>query len=133
MVAPSDTQLDASDTRMPAQSSFDCIMQIQSSPLAHRMVLYHKDPEVRYRLYPAGGGEEFSELEKVPEIHPTDELVLLRNLSVTPLEFKRWLDSSFFKHSITRAFFLNNQMATSKEVSKKTKRKTFTVFTTAFI
>ena len=117
MVAPSDAQLDASDAGM-ASSPFDCIIQIQTSSLAYRMVLYHQDPELRERMYSGGSAEEACEIEKFPEIHPADELLLLRNLKVTPLQFKTWLDTSCVRHSLTRAFFLAQEMATSKEVRK---------------
>lgn len=119
MVATIEAQLPngTSDAQMASNGFGDCIFQVQTPLLAHRIVLYHKDDEVRYRLFPKGGAAQVIHLQKFKEIHTSgNELVLFKKLAVPQIEFKRWLDSSFIRFSITRAFFLDGLEATSKEV-----------------
>ena len=100
---------------------FDAVLQSPTFSLIHRLKLYHQDPAIRSILYLNGGAEEFEDIPK--EIQGTDELLLLKNLTVTPLEFKQWVDSTYVKYAVTRVFFLpKDQFATNKEVRKQAKR-----------
>ena len=119
MVATVEAQLPVgtSDSQMAASGFGDCILQIQSHLLAHRVVLYHQDHEIRYRLFPKGGAEQVIHLPKFKDIHAsTNELVLFKNLAVSQIEFKRWIDSSLLRFYITRAYFLDGLEANSCEV-----------------
>ncbi|KAL4532313.1 hypothetical protein Ndes2526B_g08218 [Nannochloris sp. 'desiccata'] len=117
MVATTEALLDngASESRISATGFGDCILQIQSPLLAHRVILYHQDDELRYRLFPGGGAEQVIHLEKYDDVPPArNELLLFKNLAVSQIDFKRWLESSFLRFSITRAYFLDGLEATSK-------------------
>lgn len=119
MVATTEALLDngASESRTSATGFGDCILQIQSPLLAHRVILYHQDDELRYRLFPGGGAEQVIHLEKYDDVPPArNELLLFKNLAVSQIDFKRWLESSFLRFSITRAYFLDGLEATSKNV-----------------
>lgn len=115
MVAPSEAETaPATDGRHP--DAMDCILQLPSSSLAYRLTLYHADPDTRHRLYPGGGSDDVVELGM--SVPGGDQLVLFRRLAVPPLDFKRWLDASFVRHSCTRAYFLGSLEAANGEVSR---------------
>jgi hypothetical protein len=119
MVATTEDLLDngASELKISATGFGDCILQIQSPLLAYRVILYHQDDEIRYRLFPGGGAEQVIHLEKAEDVPPSrNELLLFKNLAVSQIEFKQWLESSFLRFSITRAYFLDGLVATSKKV-----------------
>jgi len=119
MVATAEAPLGngASDLKISAIGFGDCILQIQSPLLAHRVILYHQDDEIRYRLFPGGGAEQVIHLENYKDVPLSrNQLLLLKNLAVPQIEFKQWLESSFLRFSITRAYFLDGLEATSKKV-----------------
>jgi hypothetical protein len=125
MVAATEVQLPATATDSPhhpmAENKFgDCIFQIQSVLLAHRLCLYHQNEEIRYRIFPNGGAEQVIHLEKFAGDNSPNELLLFKNLAVPQIEFKNWLESSFIRFSITRLYFLDGLEATSREVRVNT-------------
>jgi hypothetical protein len=125
MVASTEVQLPmgASDS-LDSKGFGDCIFQVQSPLLAHRIILYHQDDEIRYRLFPKGGAEQVILLERFNNVHTSrNELVLFRNLAVPKIQFKRWLESSFLRFSSTRAYFLDGLEAIDKEVRQLFKKK----------
>lgn len=108
-VASNDAQGSAPQ-RNGFSSHFDAYLQMQTPSHAYRLMLMHADPEVGQRMLPGGGGEAVLEAWH-PKLHPYRELIHIRNLAVTPLEFKRWLDTSILRFNITRAFFVSSQAA----------------------
>lgn len=94
------------------EAEYAVVLQIQTPSHAYRLTRMQADPEVRRRMLP--GVEEVEEVD----FRPTKEgLVLLRGLSTSCMEFKRWLDSSLLRFNITRAYFVEaGCCATDQEV-----------------
>lgn len=85
--------------------SFDCILQTASRSHAARFQYYHEDPITRSTMLLNGGAREVVALKSHPELRTANELVLFRSLSVSPLEFKKWLDTTILRFSVMRCFF----------------------------
>jgi hypothetical protein len=83
------------------ETEYAVVLQIQTPSHAYRLTRMQADPEVRRRMLPV-----VKEVEEV-DFRPTKEgLVLLRGLSTSCMDFKRWLDSSLLRFNITRAYFV---------------------------
>lgn len=88
-------------------ANFDCIVQCVP-PLCQRLVRFFEDDAIRSKLFPNGGCKEMFQLsiDFPPGQGPRDELLCMKHLTISPLELKTFIDTSYIRHSITRLYFI---------------------------